>query len=76
MSPYYPATVSTTMAIEAAEARCNLHAFAAVVTLLEGGHVTGHRAGEAAAKIIKLAKAEQQRQLAEYDKALGRKDPA
>lgn len=47
--------------LEAAQAHTNLTTFEAVVSVLEGGCVYGDNA--AARKIIKICKAEQQRQL-------------
>lgn len=60
-----------TAAKAAAEAHTNLNIFAAVMSLMEGGHVYGPDAGSAATtarKIIQLCKAEQQKQLVIYDK--------
>lgn len=58
--------------VAAAHAHSNLNIFAAIVSILEGGHIYGPGAGSAcrtADKIITLCKAEQARQLAAYDKA-------
>lgn len=60
-----------TVAKAAAEAHTNLNIFAAVMSLMEGGHVYGPDAGSAATtarKIIRLCLAEQQKQLMIYDK--------
>ncbi|MEQ8504638.1 MAG: hypothetical protein RIB80_04880 [Rhodospirillales bacterium] len=58
---------------EAAKALINLNTFAAVVTVLEGGHVYGN--SNAAERIIKICQAEQQRFLDAYDQALARLTP-
>jgi len=55
----------------AAEAHTNLNIFAAVVSLMDGGHVYGPSADSAAQtarKIVQLCKAEQRKQLLIYDK--------
>jgi hypothetical protein len=64
--------VAGQMIVAAAHAHSNLNIFAAVVSILEGGHIYGPGAGSAnmtAAMIIELCKAEQARQLDAYDRA-------
>lgn len=53
-----------------AEAHTNLTVFAAVVSLMEGGHLYGYCA--AADRIIKIAQQEQHRQLRLYDAAVAK----
>ena len=53
----------------AAEAHTNINTWAAVVTLLEGGHLYSGRGHIAAQRVIKIANAEQQKELAIFDKA-------
>lgn len=56
-------------AVDAAmRARSDLNIFAGIVAILEGGTISGGSA--AAAKIIKICKAEQQRQLRIMDRAV------
>lgn len=57
---------------EAAEAHTNLTVFAAVVSLLEGGHLYGSASNDAAALIIDLCRDEQQRCLRAYDLAVAK----
>lgn len=60
----------------AAEAHTNLNIFAAVVSLLEGGHLYSSGACHTAtSRIIRICKAEEIKWLAEYDRnvALARK---
>lgn len=53
---------------DAAYAMSDLYIFGAVVALMEGGHL--HSASyDAAAKIIKICQAEQQKRLREFDRA-------
>lgn len=54
----------------AAVARSNLHAWGAVVALLEGGILSGNSTYKSAQRVIKIAKAEMQKHLREYDAAL------
>lgn len=53
----------------AAEALCNLNTFAAVVTILEGGHLYGNSSA-ASRRIIRICQQEQQRYLRAYDQAM------
>lgn len=55
---------------EAMHAHTNLNTFAAVVSLLEGGHLYGATSDGAAQRIIEICKAEQDRCLARYDAAV------
>ena len=59
---------------EIAKAHTRLNAFAAVVSILEGGCLPSgcHSADNAARKIIRICKDEQQRQLVRYDRLSGR----
>ena len=52
----------------AAEAHTNLNTFAAVASLLEGGHLYGARTHAAASRIIAICKKEQHKWLMEYDR--------
>ena len=54
----------------AAEHHTNLTIFAAVVSLMEGGHLYGSSPHKTAEKIISLCKKEQQRQLKLYGGAI------
>ncbi len=75
MSELYPATVSVERAKKASRAESQLNVFASIQAILEGGTISGSGTAEATKqKIIKLCLAEQQRQLAIFDKALGRKE--
>ena len=52
----------------AAEAMADLNTFAIVVSILEGGHIRAP-SNDAAARIIKICKTEQQKRLLDYDRA-------
>lgn len=54
----------------AVEAHTNLNIFGAIIAILEGGSIYGGTAQAAADAIIQRCQREQQRQLAEYDRAL------
>ncbi len=59
----------------AAEAHTNLNIFASLVTILEGGHLTGANdvVGHAAQdRIIRICQSEQSRWLRKYDAAMAR----
>ena len=58
---------------KAAAAHTNLTMFGAVISLLESGCLYGNTPFKTAEKIIKLCKAEQQRQLRLYEEALNEK---
>lgn len=71
----YPKFVAIEKAKKAARAESQLNVFASIQAILEGGTVDGNGSANATKqKIIKLCLAEQQRQLAVLDTALGRKD--
>lgn len=70
----YPKGVSIDRANEACVHHSNLNMFAAVVELMENGMIQGKHATRNAQRIIALAKAAQQVELAGYDKALGRRE--
>lgn len=55
---------------DAATAQANLNAWAGVVALLEGGTLSGVNTHRAQQKVIKIANAEMQKHLAEYDAAI------
>lgn len=55
---------------EACQAHTNLNIFAAVVSLLEGGHLYGCDNDAAAQRIIGICKREQDKCLRRYDHAL------
>lgn len=74
MTATYPATVTVERAKKACEADCNLHVFASLVAILEGGTIRGLHADRVKAKIIKLCNEAQQVELRAYDRALGRKE--
>ena len=57
------------VAKEASRAHCNLNVFHGIVALLEGGVIYSESYG-AADRIIKICKAESQRCLKRYDRAL------
>ncbi len=55
---------------EAARAHSDLNIFASVVTILEGGHIYTPKSFSAVERIIKICRAEQQKRLREYDRAV------
>ena len=66
--------MSEEAAKDAAYALTNLNLFVSLQTLLEGGHLYPSY-NETAEKIIKLCKAETQRQIRAYDRAIRRYKP-
>jgi hypothetical protein len=54
----------------ACEAHSDLNIFAAVIAILEGGTIYTSSGYSAASKIVKLCKAETQKQLRQYDLAV------
>ena len=56
----------------AAKAHSDLNTFASVVTILEGGHIYMPQSHTAVARIIKICKAEQQKRLRDYDRAVAK----
>jgi hypothetical protein len=57
-------------AAEAARAMANLNTWGAVVALLEGGTLSGGETYAAQQRVIKIAQAEMQKHLVQYDRAL------
>lgn len=57
---------------EAAGAHTDLNIFAAVVTLLEGGHLYTSQGTDSAQRIIRICQAEQAKCLRRYDAATAR----
>jgi hypothetical protein len=57
-------------ALKACHAHTDLNTFHAVINLLEGGLLYDPRSNRAANAIIKICKAERQRHLRRYDKAM------
>ena len=55
---------------EACQAHTNLNTFAAVISILEGGHLYGAFSDAAAQKIIRICQQEQARCLTRYDAAV------
>jgi hypothetical protein len=54
----------------AATAQANLNAWGAVVALLEGGTLSGENTHSAQQRVIKIAQAEMQKHLREYDTSI------
>jgi hypothetical protein len=55
---------------EAAEAHTNLNVFASIVSILEGGHLYGAASDRAAQRIVEICKAEQDKCLGRFDRAV------
>lgn len=57
-------------AADAAKANANLNTWGAVVALLEGGTLSGGETHSAQQRVIKIAKAEMQKHLLQYERAM------
>lgn len=66
--------MKTNPAKEAADALAALHVMACVASMLEGGTIKGGQDGArySASRIIRICKAEQNRQFKRYEKALSK----
>jgi len=62
----------TDHAKEAANAHANLNTWACVAALLEGGTLSGANTYRAQQRVIKIAHAEMQKHLKEYDAAMAK----
>jgi hypothetical protein len=57
---------------EAAEAHTNLNVWHTLIAILEGGTLYGGRGQDSASMVINIAKAETQKELSVYDRAIGK----
>lgn len=65
-----PPKTAIAYAKDAATANANLNTWGAVVALLEGGTLSGGNTHAAQRRVIKIAQAEMQKHLVEYDRAI------